>query len=281
MNLILPALALIALPQVSTVRVDDLRAVNGTTSSVTLSWTAPTDPSGTAAAQYDLRWSDRGPIRSGAEFEGSPQVVIEAAPASPGTTETFTVGGLVTGEDGYYWFALRVMDFGQAWGPISNPAAFTTNDLVAPSDVTDLSWSPAGTGTIRLAWTAPGNDGSAGQAERYEIRFAYSPLDAAAWDDAAILVEAPSPLSAGTAESLVIAGLPADVDIHIAIRATDGYWWSGLSNGIVARAPAPPAAPPPGPDERSGGDGCGGSAAAPLAAAGFLPILLLLRRTPR
>src|SRR5258706_233965 len=79
----------------------------------------------------------------------------------------------------------------------------------------------AGSDTLTLVWTAPGDDGNVGTAASYEVRMSGSPITASNWASASLIAGAPSPLTAGTRQNLVVRGLTRGSTYYFAIKATD------------------------------------------------------------
>ncbi len=77
------------------------------------------------------------------------------------------------------------------------------------------------TNSATLTWTAPGDDGMAGTAASYSVRYSTSPIDVANWGAATAVVQPPAPLVAGTVQSMVVTGLSAGTTYHFGITATD------------------------------------------------------------
>lgn len=97
--------------------------------------------------------------------------------------------------------------------------------------------------TVVLTWTAPGDDGRVGQAERYDIRYAYSPpTDTGLWWTSAHRVSAvPDPSPAGKIDSCLIAGLDLGKECYFALKTVDDAGnWSALSK--IATLPGLPCA---------------------------------------
>jgi hypothetical protein len=89
------------------------------------------------------------------------------------------------------------------------------------------------TDSVLLRWTAPGDDGSSGQAAVYDIR--YAPAASFNWSSAMQVEGAPAPKSAGSAESLLITGLKPETTYAFALRTRDESGnWSSVSNIAVA-----------------------------------------------
>lgn len=100
---------------------------------------------------------------------------------------------------------------------------FNENDVTAPAKVEDLSAvfgdTPA---QVRLAWTAPGGDGSLGNAEYYVVKSSANPINAANWSSAITTsTYPPVPGNAGTPEHFLVSGLPAGQATYFAIRSYD------------------------------------------------------------
>ncbi|MCD9025943.1 fibronectin type III domain-containing protein [Cohnella silvisoli] len=85
----------------------NLAAPSSTSSSVSLTWTAPGDDGSTGtAASYDIRYSTSA-ITSG-NWASATQVTGEPAPAVAGTNQSMTVGGLAASTT--YYFAMTASD---------------------------------------------------------------------------------------------------------------------------------------------------------------------------
>jgi len=106
-----------------------------------------------------------------------------------------------------------------------------------------LSAGSAGAESVSLTWTAPGDDGSVGQAASYELRYSETPVQgdtASWWSSAASVGTLPAPLPAGTRESCIITGLAPGKTFYFVLRAADEVPnVSGFSN--IARKQTPPA----------------------------------------
>jgi hypothetical protein len=101
--------------------------------------------------------------------------------------------------------------------------------LLAPS------WARAD--SVVLRWTAPGDDGNAGRASAYELRYSETavPSDTTSWWASAINAGAlPQPLTAGSGELFSVAGLDTSTTYYFVIRTRDEVPnWSGFSNVAV------------------------------------------------
>ena len=217
--------------------ISNLSAVTGPVSgTINLSWTAPGDDqnSGTAS-QYDLRYSSS--TITTANWNLATAAVGEPSPLLAGTNQTFTVSGLNQGAT--YYFAMRAVDESGNWSVMSNvTSGTTTSDTTPPDPIANLS-SVAGTvnGTIDLAWTAPGDDGSIGTASSYLIKYSLDSITDNNWPLATVYSAPINPLPSGSTEDLELDSLvPGDV-YFMAIEAIDDAGnHSLLSNIASARA---------------------------------------------
>jgi len=97
------------------------------------------------------------------------------------------------------------------------------------------SW--AGADSVALTWTATGDDGSAGRASSYDIRYSETPVASDTstwWSSATFIGSLPAPAASGTRESLIVTGLAADKTYYFILRAADEIPnWSGFSNVAI------------------------------------------------
>lgn len=121
-----------------------------------------------------------------------------------------------------------------------------TADHASPSAVTNLFafGGPLGN-QVTLRWTAPGDDGSSGQAALYDIRYrpeSFGPIDTEnEWNAATRITNLPYPKLAGAAETLVVSGLIPGNSYYFILRTTDDNLnVSSLSNSPRGTAGAPP-----------------------------------------
>ena len=107
-------------------------------------------------------------------------------------------------------------------------------DTTPPGAILDLSVTTPPGREVILAWHAPGDDGTEGQAASYALRYAADSLTEESWASATPLTAIPLPKPAGDMQSVRFEGLPYGV-WHFAIKACDEIPnWSPLSN--IARA---------------------------------------------
>ncbi|NQT21788.1 MAG: discoidin domain-containing protein [Planctomycetes bacterium] len=96
---------------------------------------------------------------------------------------------------------------------------------------------------VVLLWTAPGDDGYAGTAAGYDIRYSTSQITApAVWNAATAITSEPDPQAAGAGQSMTISlsDLPAGTRLYFGIRTTSqsGYE-SRLSDSPFVDTPEP------------------------------------------
>lgn len=109
-------------------------------------------------------------------------------------------------------------------------------DTVAPAPVTDLAVNQVGTHSVTLRWTATGDDGFAGNAGSYDLRYSLSPIDEANFAQATAVTGIPAPATPGTLESFKVSGLVPSTDYYFALKVRDNVGnASSLSNTVSAR----------------------------------------------
>jgi hypothetical protein len=100
--------------------------------------------------------------------------------------------------------------------------------------------------SVRLTWTATGDDSLSGTAAQYDLRMAETPITLASWETATAVGGLPAPLPSGTAQHVLVHGISAGSTYYFALRVRDDAGnWSGLSNVVRwdGLDTAPPAAP--------------------------------------
>jgi hypothetical protein len=109
-------------------------------------------------------------------------------------------------------------DAGMDAGGETGPAL----DTVAPAKIDDLRATATGLDSIRLDWTAPGDDALAGVARSYEVRRSAAPIVTEAdFAAATAITPAPAPLAARSPQTMNVTGLTPDTTYYFAIRALD------------------------------------------------------------
>ena len=209
----------------------DLASSNPTPNSITLTWTAPGDDGDVGtASQYDIRYSTS--MITEDSWDTATQCQGEPAPQTAGEPETFVVTDLSPSTT--YYFAIKTADEVPNWSSLSNVAQGTTKvppDTTPPAAVMDLATSNPTDTQITLTWTAPGDDGNAGTANQYDIRYSTSLIDEGNFSSATQCQGEPSPKAAGSTETFTVTGLSPDTTYYFAIKTADEVPnWSLLSN---------------------------------------------------
>lgn len=103
-------------------------------------------------------------------------------------------------------------------------SAVAENDTTAPRAIADFRIIAKDGRRVTLGWSAPGDDGSAGQVSLYDLRFSASGLDTPQQFEAAPTISPlsiPIPSAAGTLESAVVEVPFGRTGGQIGLRATD------------------------------------------------------------
>ncbi|MBN2208874.1 MAG: Ig-like domain-containing protein [Candidatus Coatesbacteria bacterium] len=186
---------------------------------------------------YDIggnRWTDLAPILTGiprSPVVRTPILIVPAGVVGP-IGYMMVICGYDYEETFDEVYCLRLYDF--------------TADTTPPARVEDLGADLTDDGTqVRLRWTAPGDDGSLGRAQGYDVRFSTTPInDDDAFQGALILPMLHFPSFPGATENLLFAPPEADRRYYFALKAFDEAMnYSELSNC----AGAGPSTTPPSP----------------------------------
>jgi hypothetical protein len=104
-------------------------------------------------------------------------------------------------------------------------------DTTAPAAVNDLTLSAVTAHSVTLTWSAPGDDGTVGTADAYDIRYSQTTITSGNWGSAHTVTAEPSPLPPGTPQQFVIGQLTPERRYHFALVTSDEAGnVSGLSN---------------------------------------------------
>ncbi|MFH0972312.1 MAG: fibronectin type III domain-containing protein [Candidatus Micrarchaeota archaeon] len=202
--------------------------------SITLNWTAPGDDGYTGtASQYDIRYSIY-PITD-ANWSDTTQAAGEPSPQVTGTTQSFTISGLATGNA--YYFAMKTRDEANNWSPLSNLlyCNVSSEDSTPPAAVYNLNPIGIYSFGIKLQWASTGDDGFAGTAAQYDLRYSKSPINESSWDSSTQAEGEPAPEISGTLQNFVVSGLNDLTPYYFAVKVADEVPnWSALSNVVAA-----------------------------------------------
>ena len=118
--------------------------------------------------------------------------------------------------------------------------SFTTGDYSSPSAVTNLYATGTTSYSVKLQWTAPGDDGNVGTAAGYDIRWSVSPITTERnWlNSNKVSGGIPAPGPAGSNQTLIVSGLLPYTTYYFALKSYDDYGnWSPLSNCASVTTP--------------------------------------------
>ena len=228
--------------------VSNLATSSPTTTSITLTWTAPGDDGNTGTATtYDVRYRTGGAVDS-SNWASASQATGEPTPHVAGTGETFVVSGLSSST--VYYFGLETADEVPNWSAISNSPSGTTStpaDTTPPATVSNLATSSPTTTSITLTWTAPGDDGNTGTATTYDVRYRTGgAVVTTNWTAASQAAGEPAPHVAGTGETFVVSGLSASTVYYFGLETADEVPnWSAISNSPSGTTSTPADTTPP------------------------------------
>lgn len=197
---------------------------------VALTWTSKGDDGDVGLVDsYDIRYSTE-PINE-ENWENTVQVEDEVAPLISGSAQNFTITGLAGGT--VYNIGIKSLDEAGNSSPLSNVVTVETDpaDEINPAAITDLAIIDPRPISLKITWTAPGDDENEGTALVYDIRYSTSELTENNWEEASVVTNIPDPGIAGTQQSMIIIGLSPETSYYIGIRTTDEqYNSSELSN---------------------------------------------------
>ena len=236
---------------------------NGTTSWAQADTVAPsavadlTAGPGLAEKEIVLRWSTpgddgtSGQLIAGSEFRiqrstnsgqswdiNNAQLIISTAGLNPQTLASRVITGLSANTT--YYFRIWSKDERGNTSAISNVTtgySWVLFELTAPNAVTDLSYDSLGNNSLRLHWSAPGDDGTQGTAVSYLVKYATYQLTAGNFNSANNPAQQePAPQVSGTKEYMIISGLTEGASYYFAIKTADDIPnWSGLSNVLSVK----------------------------------------------
>lgn len=203
----------------------DLTASNPASASIDLAWTSPGDDVGSTGnfltpTIYDIRYSIS-TITEG-NWASATQVTSEPSPQIAGSSESMTVTGLSS--EITYYFAMKTSDEVPNTSALSNVTSATTlppSDSIFPDPITNLAASALSGSSVKLTWTASGDDGSTGTATTYDVRYSTSTITEDNWASATQISAEPAPQIAGSAESMTIGGLDVLVTYYFVIKVWD------------------------------------------------------------
>lgn len=121
--------------------------------------------------------------------------------------------------DTLYWFGLKTYD------EAGNPSALAidsewTKDIEPPAQITDLRAKSLGPDEVTLTWTAVGDNGQVGTADRYDLRYSTQPITSSNWSSATKATGLPKPQASGKTEIFTVPGLTENI-YYFALKVID------------------------------------------------------------
>ncbi|MEK7216166.1 MAG: fibronectin type III domain-containing protein, partial [Chloroflexota bacterium] len=214
-------------------RISNLALQSAGTDYTVLSWIATGDNGYSGqAASYDLRFATFS-LPSGIEFDPAAAVPRIPSPRLAGSPETATVSGLEP--DTTFYFALKVLDEAGLASGLSNSATAHTLDIVPPGPVTDLAAAPGSfEGEIVLEWTAVGDNGTQGLAEKYIVKISTGAMGGEGAAFAPAFTQSIVPKTPGLRETLTLTGLVPGTSYYSAVFALDEAGNRGMVSNIAS-----------------------------------------------
>lgn len=108
-------------------------------------------------------------------------------------------------------------------------------DVTPPSNITDLTSFVVDGSSVKLAWTAPGDDRDSGRAASYDIRYSTSNIVTATdWNNATQISGEPTPNNGGDQEQFMVNNLNSGTRYYFVVVARDdNFLIGGPSNTTV------------------------------------------------
>jgi len=110
------------------------------------------------------------------------------------------------------------------------------NDPTPPSPISDLAVVSNSFQSVTLRWTATGDDGNSGNAQRYEVRYNTQPITDSNFAQSTLAPNLPVPQPPGSQETFAASGLDPNTIYYFAVKAFDnGGNDSGVSNVVTSQ----------------------------------------------
>ncbi|MST04171.1 MAG: hypothetical protein EXS49_01205 [Candidatus Pacebacteria bacterium] len=200
--------------------VDDLLASNTTSSSTTLTFSAPGGSNEVSAYIFKESLS---PINQ-SNFDSATSIPNSMIPQDPGSSESLTVTGL--SPNTVYYFAQESVDVAGNISLISNTPVIAETlppppDTTPPAPITTLKVTNLGT-SVTMTWLATGDDGNIGTSDHLEIRYNDVKMTPGTFN-VGILVPTPPPIivANGGSQSRTVNGLINGQTLFFLIKVFD------------------------------------------------------------
>jgi hypothetical protein len=121
---------------------------------------------------------------------------------------------------------------------------YLSPDALPPATVGDLAGEFLAPDSVRLTWTAPGDDGGTGRATAYDLRLTTFKPAIGNWDTGTTRLGAPAPDTAGAAQGVTLSAAAPGVTCWFWLRSSDAAGnTSRCSNVVGLTTPLGPARP--------------------------------------
>ena len=108
-------------------------------------------------------------------------------------------------------------------GRLNVAVMLTGPDSIPPAPVLDLAVPTTASNWVDLVWTASGDDGTAGTAAAYDLRYAEFPIDPLTFEAATRVLDLPAPQETGLTESTRVSDLASNTLYYFALKVIDEY----------------------------------------------------------
>lgn len=224
----------------------DLGAVDVTSLSITLVWTATGDDGDSgSASHYDIRYSSS--LITESNFGDAAEIDGEPTPKPAGQKDSMVVR---LQPNTTYYFMIRAADEAFNWSPLSNLMSAHTDlaEAIPPAAVTDLTVDSVSYNKVYLHWTATGDDGLVGNATLYDLRRSFGFLTADNFSQGTRVNGVPAPHAPGTMENFTVTKLASDSNFYFAIKVGDEVPnFSEISNVVLTHTLVAPDVTAPSP----------------------------------
>jgi len=112
-------------------------------------------------------------------------------------------------------------------------------DTTPPAGITNIFASEVTPTSVKLIWTAPGDDGNIGTAMFYDIRYSTSTINDLNWAKAAQFQGEPVPKNAGTAQTVIVSGLSWGSFYYFGIKSYDDRGAASILSNITIGTTSP------------------------------------------
>ena len=160
-----------------------------------------------------------------------PTSITDGTQVYDSTGTSYTDTGLSNGTTYYYTAFSRDIVLNYSSGA---QVSATPQDTTPPASITTLAATALTARTIRLNWTAVGDDGTTGTANSYNIRYSTVTITSANFSSATQATGVPTPGVSGSTQTMTVAGLTGYTTYYFAIKAVDEGSNAGIISNIVS-----------------------------------------------